>query len=209
MPQYFFVDESGDPGLHSFKGVPYFVLAMVQLPNRDPIEEFGKIRRELRVSPNFEFHFHPMTDAQKRVFFGALKPILFRVRAAVFLKKQIPLALKELSGTDVVIELITELVLRASPLDIGDDVLVLDGVAEPVRKALRIHLSKAYKQAKRERPFKKIVSGNSRTDDGLQLADMIAGAIREHVWRKDSEYFNMFRNRVIDLWQMDYRLSHE
>lgn len=40
MPQYFFVDESGDPGLHSFKGSRYFVLAMVQLPNREPIEKF-------------------------------------------------------------------------------------------------------------------------------------------------------------------------
>lgn len=203
MPQYFFVDESGDPGLHSFKGVPYFVLAMVQLPNRDPIDEFGEIRRELRVSPNFEFHFHPMTDAQKRVFFGGLHPLPFRVRAAVFLKNQIPPTLAELSGTEVVIELITELVLRASPLDIGDDVLVLDGAAEPVRKALRIHLSEAYKQAKRERPFKKIVSGDSRFDDGLQLADMVAGAIREYIWRKDDEYFNTFRNRVIDLWQLD------
>ncbi|MGC1377118.1 MAG: DUF3800 domain-containing protein [Anaerolineales bacterium] len=203
MPQYFFVDESGDPGLHSFKGVPYFVLAMVQLPNRDPIDDFSRIRQALRVSPNFEFHFHPMTDTQKQVFFGSLKPIAFRVRAAVFLKNQIPPALKGLSGTDVVIELITELVLRASPLDIGDDVLVLDGAAEPVRKALRIHLSDAYKQAKRDRPFKKIVSGDSRTDDGLQLADMIAGAIRDFVWRRDSEYFDTFRNRVVDLWQLD------
>jgi hypothetical protein len=36
----------------------------------------------------------------------------------------------------------------------------------------------------------KIVSGDSRTDGGLQLADMVAGVIR---------------NRVIDLWRLDYR----
>ncbi len=203
MPQYFFVDESGDPGLHSLKGVPYFVLAMVQLPNRDPIEEFAQVRRELRVSPNFEFHFHPMTDFQKRIFFKALNPIPFRVRAAVFLKSQIPPRLKGLGGTDILIRLITELVLRTSPLDIGDDVLVLDGAAEPVRKVLRIYLSEACKRARRERPFKKIVSGDSRTDDGLQLADMVAGAIREHVWRKESKYFNAFRDRVVDLWLVD------
>jgi hypothetical protein len=203
MPQYFFVDESGDPGLHSFKGVPYFVLAMVQLPNHDPIEAFGKVRRDLRVSPTFEFHFHPMTVSQKRVFFMALNEIEFRVRTAVFLKNPIPPVFEGLSGTEVVIKLITELVLRASPLDIEDDVLVLDGVAEPVRKALRIHLSDACKQAKRERPFKKIISADSRREDGLQLADMIAGAVREHVWSKDSEYFNTFRDRVVDLWLLN------
>lgn len=203
MPQYFFVDESGDPGLHSFKGVPYFVLAMVQLPNREPIEKFTKIRQDLQVSPGFEFHFHPMNDRQKRVFFSELDPIPFRVRAAVFLKNPIPPALKGLNGTDIMIRLIANLVLRASPLDIGDDILVLDGAAESVRKALRVYLSETYKQAKRERPFKKIISGDSRTDDGLQLADMVAGAIREHVWRKDSEYFNIFRHRVADLWQVE------
>jgi hypothetical protein len=202
MPQYFFVDESGDPGLHSFKGVPYFVLAMVQMPNRDPIEKFGEIRKELRVSPRFEFHFHPMSDSQKRVFFSGLSPIQFRVRAAVFLKRQIPPALKGLSGTDVLIHLVNGLVLRAS-LDISDDVLVLDGAAEPVRKALRIFLSETHREAKRERPFKKIVSGDSRTDDGLQLADMIAGAIRDHIWRNESEYFNSFSNRIMDLWRLD------
>jgi len=203
MPQYFFVDESGDPGLHSLKGVPYFVLAMVQLPNHDPIEAFGKVRRELRVSPNFEFHFHSMSETQKGMFFSVLPPIPFRVRAAVFLKNQIPPTLKGLNGTDILIRLITELVLRASPLDIEDDVLVLDGAAEPVRKALRVYLSEACKRAKRERPFKKIVSGNSRREDGLQLADMVAGAVREHIWHKDSEYFNAFRNRVVDLWLVD------
>ncbi|MFZ5923030.1 MAG: DUF3800 domain-containing protein [Chloroflexota bacterium] len=203
MPQYFFVDESGDPGLHSLKGAPYFVLAMVQLPNRDPIVEFAKVRRELRVSPTFEFHFHPMTDSQKRIFFSTLDTIPFRVRAAVFLKSQIPPRLKGLSGTDILIHLVTELVLRASPLDIGDDVLVLDGAAEPVRKALRVYLSDACKRTKRERPFKKIVSGDSRTDDGLQLADMVAGAIRDHIWRRENEYFDAFRDRVVDLWLVD------
>ena len=200
MPQYFFVDESGDPGLHSFKGVPYFVLAMVQLPNHDPIEAFGKVRRELRVSPTFEFHFHPMTDSQKRVFFRAITDIQFRARTAVFLKNPIPPTFEGLNGTEVFIRLVTELVLRASPLDIEDDVLVLDGIAEPIRKALRIHLSGACRQARRKRPFKKIVSGDSRREDGLQLADMVAGAVREHVWRKDSEYLNAFRERVVDLW---------
>jgi hypothetical protein len=40
MTQYFHVDESGDPGIHSLKGVPYFVLAMAQLPDREPIANF-------------------------------------------------------------------------------------------------------------------------------------------------------------------------
>jgi hypothetical protein len=187
---------------HGTAKSPDFASKVRRLSNPS-LEAFVEIRRELRVSPKFEFHYHPMSDSQKRIFFNGLRPIQFRVRAAIFLKEQIPVSLKGLSGTDVFIHLINGLVLRASPFDISDDVLVLDGAAEPVRKALRIFLSATHREAKRERPFKKIVSGDSRTDDGLQLADMIAGAIRDHAWRNESEYFNTFSNRVMDFWRVE------
>lgn len=202
MTQYFHVDESGDPGIHSLKGVPYFVLAMVQLPDREPIAKFEALRRELRVSPTFEFHFHQMNPAQKTIFFGAISDIEFRVRAAVLLKVDAPPGYREMSGTDVIINLIAQLTFRASPLDIGNDVLILDGVAEPVRKALRIYLSNESKRLKRVRPFKSIVSEDSRHNDGLQLADMVTGAIRDHAWKNDPVYFQAFASRVVDLWQV-------
>ena len=37
MTQYFFVDESGDPGFHRLSASPYFVLAMVQTPSWAPL----------------------------------------------------------------------------------------------------------------------------------------------------------------------------
>lgn len=202
MTQYFHVDESGDPGIHSFKGVPYFVLAMVQLPDREPIQYFADLRREMRVSPSFEFHYHPMSPAQKSRFFGALADVPFRVRAAVLVKSDAPLGYREMSGSEVIIDLLAKLTFRASPLDIGDDVLILDGMAEPVRKALRIHLSNESKRLNRVRPFKNIVSENSAHNDGLQLADMVAGAIRDSVWKKDPSYYQRFADRVVDLWQV-------
>ena len=143
-----------------------------------------------------------MNQKQKELFFQIVKTIPFHVRAAVLLKTKSPLEFKGLHGTQVAIKLITSLTLRASPLDIGNDILILDGAPESVRKELRIHLTKEYKLLNRQRPFKKIVSEDSSRNDGLQLADMIAGAIREHVWKRNSIYYRTFSRQVIDLWQV-------
>jgi len=100
----------------------------------------------------------------------------------------------------VTFDLLTRLTLRASPLDIGNDILVLGGASNPMRKGLRIHLSRECKRLKRERLFKKIVSDDSSHDDGLQLADMIAGAVREYAWDKTPVYYQTFSSQVVDLW---------
>jgi hypothetical protein len=56
MTQYFFVDESGDPGLEGEPGSSsHFVIAMVQLPERRPLYPLARVRKTLGLSPTFEF----------------------------------------------------------------------------------------------------------------------------------------------------------
>jgi len=202
MTQYFYVDESGDPGFQRTKSTPYYVLAMVQLPNREPIPELAALRQELHLDPTFEFHFSRLHSVQRERFFQSIQPLSFRVRTAALLKTDNPPELSGLSGTKLVMELFTRLILRASALDIANDILILDSAPESFVKTLRIRLTQAYKQAHRDRPFKKIVSSDSKHDDGLQLADMVAGAIRVSIWDNDSTYYRMFTKKVVDLWQV-------
>lgn len=201
MTQYFFVDESGDAGSHS-KGSAYYVVAMAQLSNREPIAQLAALREDLNLSPNFEFHFYKMNSRQKDTFFQAIRPFSFRVRVAALLKPQTPLEYQDLDSVELAIKLLVDLTLRASHLDIANDILVLDDQPESFIQDLRIHFTQAYKQARRDRPFKKIVSSKSRFDDGLQLADMIAGAVRQHVWENDPTYFKTFSDKVVDLWRV-------
>lgn len=202
MTQYFYVDESGDPGFLRYKSTPYYVLAMVQLPNREPIPELAALRQELHLAPTFEFHFYKMHSVQREGFFQAIQPLSFRVRTAALVKANNPPELSGLSGTKLVMELFTRLILRASPLDIANDILILDSAPERFIKTLRIRLTQAYKQAQRDRPFKKIISSDSHHDDGLQLADMAAGAIRQSVCENESGYYQTFSRKVVDLWQV-------
>lgn len=202
MTQYFYVDESGEPGLRSHGGSPYFVMAMAQMPSWEPIPELAALREELHLAPTFEFHFVKMTAKQKVAFYQALPPVFFRVRAAVLLKDELPAQYRDFNGFDLTIELLTRLTLRASPLDIGNDILVIDGATDALRSALRIRLSQECKPIKRIRPFKKIATASSRREDGLQLADMIAGAIRERAMKTDASYYHAFAKKVVDLWEI-------
>ncbi|MEW5940182.1 MAG: DUF3800 domain-containing protein [Chloroflexota bacterium] len=202
MTQYFYVDESGEPGLHSHRGSPYFVMAMVQMPNWEPISELAALREELHLAPSFEFHYVKMAAKQKQLFYRALPPVFFRVRAAVLLKDDLPDQYRNLNGFDLTIELLTRLTLRASPLDIGNDILVIDGATDALRSVLRIRLSQECKPIKRVRPFKKIATASSHREDGLQLADMVAGAIRERAVNHDASYYQAFAKKVVDLWEV-------
>ncbi len=201
MTQYFFVDESGDAGLNN-KGSAYYVVAMAQLPNREPVMELVALREELNLSPNFEFHFYKMNSRQKDEFFQAIRPLSFRVRVATLIKSRTPPEIRDLGSVELATQLLVDLTLRASPLDIANDILVLDDAPDSFIQSMRIHFTQAYKQVKRDRPFKKIVSSKSKYDDGLQIADMIAGAVRQLVWEDDSAYFQTFSNKVVDLWRV-------
>jgi Protein of unknown function (DUF3800) len=201
LTQYHHIDESGDPGLSSKKkGSTYFVIAMVQLPSRNAIIQFADLRRELHLPVDFEFHYKKMSARQKACFFEAISKLPYRARSIYLDKDSCSVPIRSLNGLDLTVELITQLVLRASPLDIAEDILVLDAAPPLLRKKLRVRLTEECQRTQRIRPFKKIVSAASSSEEGLQLADMLAGAIRQHILRENDVYYATFENRVVDLY---------
>jgi hypothetical protein len=126
--------------------------------------------------------------------------VQFRVRAVVVSKSGLEDRFAVMSGQDLTVELVSRLVLRASEPKLDNDVLVMDGATLTFCRALRIRLSEESYRLGQIRPFKKIVGGRSRNEDGLQLADMIAGAIRHHVMGIVPDYFRFFSDKMADLW---------
>ena len=203
MTQYFFVDESGDPGLEAEAGSSsHFVLTMVQLPNRTHLDPLVDVRKALGLSPSFEFKYHKTASTPKDRFFRDVLSIPFRVRAVVLNKAQLRLNWQNLLPQELVTELIIQLTLRASELDIANEVLVIDGATPAFCRSLRVQFTERCKQQKRIRPFKRIIGANSRNEDGLQLADMIAGAIRLYAAGGSADHFYCINQRIIDLWAL-------
>ncbi len=201
MTQYHHLDESGNWGLGQSQGVTrYLILAMVQIAHNDPLPELAIHRREFHLPSDFEIKYYRAKPKQKESFFKEIESINFRVRAAVIDKKSLGPAFARMNHQDFAVELISRLVLRASELDIANDVMMIDAGTDALCRALRIKLSHECKKTKRTRPFSKIVGGRSQQHDGLQLADMLAGAIMHYAMRHEEEYFMSFRHKVSDLW---------
>jgi hypothetical protein len=66
-------------------------------------------------------------------------------------------------------------------------------------------LSQAGCQTKRSRPFKRIIKGNSDRDDGIQLADMIAGTVRHYFMGDKDNYYYAISDKIVDLWKVPNR----
>lgn len=202
MTQYHFLDESGDPGLEGQVGSSsFFVLAMIQFPQRASLPELATIRQKFHLPADFEFKFYRAKPRQKIAFFEAIQGTLFRVRAVAIDKSRLTGSLAHMNGQELTVEFIVGLALRASELDIAGDLLMVDGATRAFLRELRIRLSQESRRWGRVRPFETIVSGKSHRHDGLQLADMIAGAVREYVTGEETLYYRMFADKVADLWE--------
>lgn len=203
MTQYFYVDESGDAGLQGqASSSSHFVIAMVQLPDRAPLHPLVNLRKALNTSAGFEFKYHKTTAVQKERFFKDILGIQFRVRAVVLDKAQIGLMFNTLSPQELTIELIIRLTLRASELDIANEILIIDGATTMFCRNLRVKFTEWCKREERIRPFKNIIGADSRNEDGLQVADMVAGAIRLRAIGMSIDHFQLIAPRIVDLWDL-------
>lgn len=203
MTQYFFVDESGDPGLEGqASSSSHFLVTMVQLPARAPLHPLVNLQKALQVKTTFEFKYHTATSSQKDLLFRDVLHIPFRVRAVAFDKARIDVQWRNMSPPDLVTELLIRLTLRANELDIANELLIIDGATPAFCRHLRVQFTERCRQQKRIRPFKNIIGANSRNEGGLQMADMIAGAIRLYEMGISSEHFYCISPRVVDLWEL-------
>ncbi|MBM3128246.1 MAG: DUF3800 domain-containing protein [Chloroflexi bacterium] len=206
MTQYHFLDDSGDPGLSgAVTSSSHLAVAIVQLTDTASLRELADVRRTFHFPPTFEFKYHKTKHRHRVAFFEAIKPIPFRARAVVVDKSNLPQEFIGLKGQALTVEFIARLVLRASPLDIANDILIVDGNTPKFIRQLRIRLSQECRKTDRVHPFNKIISRDSGREDGLQVADMIAGAVRQYVMGVEREYYQAFASKVVDLWRIPER----
>ncbi len=178
---------------------------MVQLIDTQSLPALAEVRQKFHFKSNFEFKYYTIRHEIKEAFFNSAHSIPFRVRAVVADKARLESHWREYSGQELTVELAVGLIMRANPLDIANDVLIIDAATPALCRALRVRLSEECRQHQRARPFGKITGGKSDREDGLQLADMVAGAVRQHSAGEDSRCYQMFVNKVVDLWELPPR----
>lgn len=201
MTTYHFLDESGDPGLSSSRSAStYLALAIIELETREPLPILTAVRDYLHLPSRFEFKYHTTTKPQREVFFRALEILRFRVDAAVLSKADAPVSWQALDGEERVVDLAACLIMRNAKKEPGKRILVVDGAKSRHVRTLRTQLSLECRARSLLPPYARILSGDSATEDGLQVADMLVGSVRHYAMTGEKSEVRTFSDKIGDLW---------
>lgn len=181
----------------------YLAVAIVELRSRGPIPQLAATRSRLHLPDDFEFKYHGSKLKQRDAFFACLRDLDFAVKAAVIEKDAGLIGWPQLDGEERLVDLAVRLLLRNSSTTPLNGVLVVDGAKSRHLRMLRSRLSGAHRAGAMAGSFDKIVNGDSAREDGLQLADMVVGAIRDSVANQRTQWFSTFSRKVRDLWRIE------
>lgn len=195
---YAFGDEVGDVGFTFAGGASRFFLAVVLLLNDpEPLrQQVDRLRQQLGLPAHVEFKFHKTSDGYRRAFLKALTSHDFAVRALYVDKTSLP----RMKGQEFYAFCFGELFRRMPTGELGETTLMLDrfGGAKPTLQALRRHLKTKPHPL---RPFKRISFCRSRSENLLQVTDMIGGAIYRELTEGDGSFLDPVRGKV-SVWRL-------
>lgn len=201
-----FIDDSGDPGFKLDKGSStHFVIACVIFDDNLDAEETAlkikRLRRTLGWRDEHEFKFNKANRNIRLAFLNEIKGCKFRVRAIV--ADKLVIRSHDLrSNKEMLYNYMIKEVLMKSDGFIKNGRLRLDG-----------HEDRAYKKAAktyfrqhanpRGGLIKDMKFVNSKNDNLIQLADMIAGAILRTTQSRKTDssiYYKAIAKRIEDIW---------
>lgn len=179
MTTRIYVDWSGDPGFKFRQGSSeLFVIAAV-MADEEP--NIGNLREKLSLPDNYEFHFSKADHRIREHFRNYLNTEL-EIPGVVVLradKQMFSLNMRQKRGEQVVADLIAQCVVNLPAELLHDSTLYYDGEKEQesFKNTLRVTLSQTLHSGVFLRSVKAVPASRN---DGLQVADMLAGFVRNN-----------------------------
>lgn len=190
-------DESGDASFNFGKGASrYFVVAVIATQNPDALRSvLVDLRKRENLSQNFEFHFNSLTSEKLREkTLRALKDADFMAWALILDKTTASPMLRSLSGLDFYLYFVEELIERIPVALRQKGTLILDE-AGSIQAALP-SLKRMFKVRNTRHEFSRVFFRRSHTEDLVQVADLVAGAVLRRDAKKDSEAFDYIQEKL-------------
>lgn len=200
-----FMDESGDTGF-KFKRVSseYFVLTIVIFDSLEAAEKandaINQLRKDLKFHEAREFKFSTGTsNEEKETFLRKMSRHDFRYRSVV-INKSVLLTKNPQHPTDSLYMLVADQLFLRAQDRLNNASLFVDRTSKAfvnefngyLRKKLNTDMAKLIGQIRHK---------DSKSNNLLQLADMVCGAIYRNYNRKDEKFYKLIKKREEDLWK--------
>lgn len=204
-----FVDESGDPGMKLGSGSSeYFTVTLLLFVSsedaRSAQQSIRRLRHDLGVPEQFEFHFAKLKTDWRERFFRAVRDCPCFYFAMAIKKRKV--TGPGFTSPDSFYKFTCKLVFENAQEFLRRATVVIDGSGD---RRFRTQLKK-YLQARAldidgNQAIRKVKTSESRRDDLLQMADMFCGAVARSldVSRVDRDRFRKLiahRERSFRCW---------
>jgi hypothetical protein len=195
-----FVDESGDPGLKLDQGSSkYFIVTLVVFEDmQDALDldiRIALLRKELHFPDHFEFKFNSLHPDYRIKFLEAISPYSFLYFGIVINKER--LFGKGFQFKSSFYKYTCQLVFENAKPYLNNATVIIDGSgSKDFRHQLEKYLKERINQQKACFPFiKKVKIQDSKKNNLLQVADMVAGAIARF-YKIDKRDHKIYRNII-------------
>lgn len=197
-----FIDDSGDPGFKGLASSDFLVMAAVVFQNPEVAMgidcNISNYRRKLGWKEWHEFKFNKTTKKVRLRFLRTAADYEFDIYA-VYIDKNDHFSMSQFSGTKHLYDWVVKELLKSLPLN--NAVIKIDGkYGENYKKYFRTYIRKNLNLS--EKRVKSVVPQDSKENNLVQLADMIAGAINRYLQKgkNDSDdYFRIIQHKIIKL----------
>lgn len=185
-----FIDESGDPGLKLESGsTDYFIVTLVAFEENEEAlatdQRIQLLKRELNFPPEFEFHFNEVKGAYRETFLTAVAGFSWFYFSIVINKRKLTGA--GFKFKESFYKYACGLVFENAKPYLDNATVVIDGSgSREFRRELGTYLRKRINDKKGDSRFiGKIKLQDSQSNNLLQLADMVCGAVARSYSQKD------------------------
>ena len=190
--KYVFVDWAGDPGFRFRRGSSQYLVMVAVFTTAYEVmrQRLDTLRKQRRVAADFHFHYADASTVVRPAFFDALADVPFMAKVTVVEKAELLEPWRRMRGQRMIEHFVAEAVVGAGRERVENGVLIFDGPRRETKtiRGIRVATSRLFEKRELNYRLKKVTARPAAEEDGLQVADMIAGAALDEATGNSHDY---------------------